>query len=129
MASLRPYNAWVAQKYRNFSPTPSTLNKRVDIWKRQEIQNELGQTAYTDFYVRTVWAQIIDQTGSMVFQQTETILTDVSHQVTMRYKSATDIAPGDFLKYEGKRYDIKYVTNPYESNWMIVLYCQEVEDT
>jgi SPP1 family predicted phage head-tail adaptor len=126
---LRPYNAWVAQKFRNLSPTPSTLNRRVELWKKVAVENEIGQTAYTDTLVRTVWAQILSQAGSMVWQQTETVLTDVTDQINMRYKSAIDIAVGDYLRYEGKRYDIRYILNPYESNWMISLFCLEVQDT
>lgn len=129
-SSKRPYNAWVAQKYRNLSPTPTTLNRRVQVWRNGDTKNEVGQKSRaTSTLLRTVWAQIVPKTGSMTYQQTETILTDVTHVVTMRYFASKDIDVGDYLVYDGRRFDIRYKMNVYEANWMIAFDCLEVQDT
>jgi head-tail adaptor len=68
-------------------------------------------------------------TGSMAWQQTETILADTTHRVTARYAAMKDMAVGDYLMYEGRRFDIQFILNPFESNWMLEFYCQEMKDT
>lgn len=113
---------------RNIPPNPATLNRRIQVWKKTKTTNAIGQTAYTDTLIRTVWAQLVPQSGSMTYQQTETVLSDVTHKVIIRYKSASDIAVGDHLMYGTRRFEIRFPLNPEESNWMIELYCQEVQD-
>ncbi len=110
-------------------PTTAMLNRRVEVWGKAEIKNEIGQTAFTDSLIKTVWAQFVSLSGSMTWQQTENTLSDSTHKIVMRFKSAYDIPNGYWFRYAGRRFDIQYFSNINEANWMIEFFCMEVQDT
>ncbi|GEO27029.1 hypothetical protein AAC03nite_28140 [Alicyclobacillus acidoterrestris] len=109
-------------------PKIGNMNRRVDVYKKTRTTNEIGQVAYADTLVKTVWAQISPQSGSMQYQQTETVLSNLTHVITTRYESGVDIAVGDHFAYKGRRFEIEYIIDPDTEHRVLQFQCQEVED-
>lgn len=110
-------------KWKN--PTVNRLNKRVEVWGMVETENAVGATQKTPQKIKTIWAGIIPQTGSMG-QRAGTEFAKVTHKVVVRYTEGRDITNTHFLKYAGRRYDVLYPLNPYEANKEVELFVREV---
>lgn len=102
------------------------LRNRVDVWANVKYENELGETSFKFMKIMDLWASIVPQTGKLQNQQAETILTDVTHKVIVRYSAGKDITKNMQIVFKGRRFDVKYPLNPYERNETIELFCQEL---
>jgi SPP1 family predicted phage head-tail adaptor len=107
---------------------PGKLRRRVEVYGKTKTINELNQTTYTDGLKTTIWAEIVPQTGNMQRQQAETILTSVTHKIIVRYNAGKDFKSSDYIKYKGRRFDIKFILNPFERNETLELFVTEVID-
>lgn len=106
---------------------PGKLKHRIDVYGKVEFENELLETDFRDEKLKTIWCSIIPQTGNLQKQQTETILSNTTHKVIVRYNAGKDIKPDMHLKYKNdRRFDIKYILNPYETNETLEIFCSEV---
>lgn len=126
---------------------PGKLNKRVEVWRKSPVENELGAEDFIPAKVKTIWAGIVPQTGSLVKQQNaNTLLADVTHKIIIRYDSGKDIRSDDWLMYfekasdrdaytdacsknqdikVGHRFDIKYPLDPFYNHETLELFCTE----
>lgn len=102
------------------------LIHRIDIYGNSEIENELGEIDYSSVLLKTIWANIIPQTGSLQKQQANTILSNVTHKIIVRYESANDVTQDMYIMFRGKRFDIKYILNPYFKNESLEIFCEEI---
>lgn len=102
------------------------LKNRIEIWGKSPTTNELGEADYDDTELKTIWAEIIPQTGSLQRQQTNTILSNTTHKIICRYSAGKDIKTDMWIMYKGHRFDIKYILNPYFSNESLEIFCEEV---
>lgn len=103
------------------------LRHRIDIYGRGVgFENELGETDYTYEKTKTIWASIIPQTASLQKQQGNTILSNVTHKIICRYSSAKDITQDMYIVFREKRFEIKYILNPYFKNEFLEIFCEEV---
>jgi len=100
------------------------LNKRIDLWSKTAVTNELGEKDYTYSKLRTIWAAIVPQTGKLQKQQADTILSNVTHKIIVRY--ASDIKQDMYIMFDGQRFDISYILNPYFSNESLELFVEQV---
>lgn len=107
---------------------PSKLKHRIEIWGKVKKVNELKQTVYKDQKINNIWSEIIPQTGKLQKQQAETMLSNVSHKIQVRYNAGKDITKEMHIKFKGKRFDIKYILNPYFKNEKLEIFCEEVID-
>lgn len=107
---------------------PGKLKHKIDIYGKVKTTNELKQTVYTDQKIKTIWAEIIPQTGKLQSQQVETILSNVTHKIVVRYSAGKDITQDMYIMFRGKRFDISYILNPYFFNESLEIYCQEVTE-
>jgi len=112
-----------------------SLNKRIEIWGKTEIENELGETEienelgetdYTEAKIKTIWAAIIPQTASLQKGQVETILSNTTHKIICRYNAGKDIKQDMFIMFNGHRFDINYILNPYFKNESLEIFASEV---
>src|SRR5690625_3715930 len=103
---------------------PGKLRNRVELFGRKKVENELGETEYQSTFLRKVWAQVIPQTGKLQAQQADTILSNVTHKIIVRY--ASDINKDMHIMYKGHRFDIKYILNPYFRNEFLEIFAEEV---
>lgn len=102
------------------------LNKRIEIWGNIECENELGEKDFKKGKIKTIWSAVIPQTGKLQVQVADTILSNVTHKVKIRYESGKDITQDMFIKYKGHKFNIKYILNPYFKNEFLELFCEEV---
>lgn len=107
------------------------LDKKIAVWGNEEVDNEeLNEKEFQDIEIKTIWAQIIPQTGSLQKQQANTVLSNVTHKIKVRYQSGKDITQDMwFIFTENKnkhRFDIKYILNPYFGNEFLEIFCEEI---
>lgn len=105
----------------------SELNRKVEVWQRvkSDTRNELGQSDYKDELVKTVWAAVIPQTGSLLAgRAADTQLTRTTHKIKCRYTKA--IRHDMWLMYEGERYNILYILDPFQRHECLEIFCEVV---
>lgn len=104
------------------------LRNRIDIWANVPYTNELGETSYRFEKIKSVWASVVPQTGKLQNQQAETILTNVTHKIIIRYSAGKDITKDMQIRFKDHRFEIRYILNPYFRNETLEIFCQEVLD-
>ena len=102
------------------------LDKRIEILTNQKTKNELNETVYEYLPDKKMWAAIIPQTGSLQKQVADTILTNVTHKVIVRYSAGKDITKDMRISFKGHTFEIKYILNPYFKNETLEIFVQEV---
>jgi SPP1 family predicted phage head-tail adaptor len=103
---------------------PGELSHRIDLWGKVEIENELGEKDFDYAKLKTVWASIVPQTGSLQKQVADTVLSNVTHKIIVRYTS--DIVQDMHIMFRGQRFDINYILNPYFKNETLELFVVQV---
>lgn len=122
---------------------PGELNRRIEIWGKIPFKNELHENDFKNGKIKTVWAKIIPQTGSLIKQKNaDTLLSNVTHKVIARYNSAKDLKTDNWLMYfekdadreiyledqtkkVGHRLDIKYILDPNYEHTTLEVFCTE----
>lgn len=107
---------------------PAKLRHKIDIFSNVKIENELSETSYSFQKIKSIWAEIIPQTATLQKQQAETILTNVTHKIIIRYSAGKDITKDMQIMFRGHRFEIKYILNPYFKNETLEIFCQELID-
>ncbi len=102
------------------------LDKRIEIWGNTKKLNELNQTEYKGAKIKTVWASIIPQTGRLLNAPADTLLSNVTHKIIIRYSAMPEITPSMWFIYKGKRFDIDFILNPYEQNKYFEIFTKQV---
>lgn len=106
---------------------PGKLKHRIDVYGNAKVTNELNESTYQFTKLNTIWAVIIPQTGRMgKIDQVETILTNVTHKVIVRYSAGKDITKDMQIKIKGHLFEIKYILNPYFKNETLEIFVTEV---
>ena len=106
---------------------PGTLRNRVEVWHNVEVENKLKKKSTEPAKKLSLWAQIIPKTGSLLTGRTaDTMLSKTTHVIKCRYIDGKDIGPDDWIVYQGQRYDIDYILNPYMRNETLEIFCQVV---
>lgn len=104
------------------------LNHKIDIHGNKKTTNELNETSYKFMKIKTIYAEIVPQTGNLQNQQAETILTNVTHKIIVRYTAGKDITKDMQIHFRGHRFEIKFILNPYFKNETLEIFCQELID-
>lgn len=104
------------------------LRNRIDIYGNVKYTNELGEVSRKFMKIMDLWASVVPQTGKMQTQQAETILTNVTHKIVVRYSAGKDITKDMQVYFRDSRFEIKYILNPYFRNETLELFCQELID-
>jgi SPP1 family predicted phage head-tail adaptor len=102
------------------------LRHHIDIYANTKVENELGEITWNFVKIKTIWANIIPQTGSLQKQQADTILTNVTHKIIVRYSAGKDIKKDMQIHFRNSRFEIKYILNPYFKNETLEIFCVEV---
>ncbi|MEG0258464.1 MAG: phage head closure protein [Lysinibacillus sp.] len=101
-------------------------DKRIGIYGNVKYENSAGEEAERFEKIKSIWAEIIPQTGSLQRQQADTILTNVTHKIVVRYSAGKDITKEMQLRFKGHIFDIKFILNPYFDNEKLEIFVQEV---
>lgn len=104
----------------------SDLKHRIDIYGNVEVENELHEISHEFKKIQTIWAAIIPQTGVLQRQQADTILTNVTHKIIVRYSAGKEITKDMQIYFRGNKFEIKYILNPYFNNEFLEIFCSEV---
>lgn len=107
---------------------PAQFRHRIDIHGNVKYENELGETSYKFDELKSIWASIVPQTGTLQRQQADTILTNVTHKIIIRYNAGKDITKNMQIHYREHKFEIKYILNPYFKNETLELFVQELMD-
>lgn len=99
---------------------------RIEVHANMESRNKLNEKTFTFGKQRSIWAAIIPQTGSLQRQQADTILTNVTHKIIVRYSAGKDITKEMEIRYKNHRFSIKYILNPYFANETLEIFVEEV---
>lgn len=102
------------------------FDHRIDIYGKVEYENVAGETSTRHDKIKSIWAQIMPQTGALQRQQADTILTNVTHKIVVRYSAAKDVTHDMEIKYKNHLFKIKYILNPYFSNETLEIFVEEV---
>lgn len=92
---------------------PGEFNKKIQIIKKEELQNENGFPVSTDKIVRTCYAKYSNTSGTEIMKA-GTEFSSAKMRFLVRYSSAK-IDTDMFVRYAGKNYNIEYI-NPYGDN-------------
>lgn len=99
---------------------------RIDVLANVKKENELKESYFSFEKVNSLWAAIVPQTGNMQRQAADTILTNVTHKVVVRYSAGKDITKDMRMCFKGREFEIKFILNPYERNETLEIFCSEV---
>lgn len=102
------------------------LSKRIEIHANIKSENEIGEATFEFGLFKKIWAAVIPQTGALQRQQADTILTNVTHKVIVRYSAGKEITKEMKIYYKNHEFEIKYILNPYFSNEFLEIFVQEV---
>ena len=102
------------------------LKHRINIYANVEYENEIGETSYKFERIKSIWAAIVPQTGTLQKQQADTILTNVTHKIFVRYNAAKDITKDMKIHYKDHEFVIRYILNPYFNNETLEIFVEEV---
>ena len=102
------------------------LRHRIEVYGNVQYENELGETTVKFDKLKTIWASIVPQTGSLQKQAVDTVLTNVTHKIIVRYEAGHDITKDMEIRFRGKEFEIKYILNPYFRNETLEIFCQEL---
>ena len=102
------------------------LNKRISVFGNIKYQNRFGEDAEKFDLIKKIWAEIIPQTGALQRQQADTILTNVTHKIIVRYNAGRFITKEMKIHYRNHVFEIKYILNPYFANEYVEIFVQEV---
>lgn len=111
--------------FRNTTMLSTMLNKRVEIWHsvKSSTRDELGQYPVVDELYTTVWAGVVPQTGNLLNGRVaDTTLARTTHKIIMRYRN--DIKPDMWVMFEGVRYNILYVLDPYSNHERLEVFAE-----
>jgi SPP1 family predicted phage head-tail adaptor len=104
----------------------SSFNKRIDIYGNLSVENELKENEYNFSKIKTIWAAMVPQTGSLQKQEAETILANVTHKIIVRYSAGKDITKDMQIYFRNSKFEIKYILNPFFRNETLEIFCTEV---
>ncbi|GIW49202.1 MAG: head-tail adaptor protein [Caloramator sp.] len=99
------------------------LRHRVTLQKLEMVQDSYGQPTETWTDVATVWAAVNPISGREFFQ-TETINSEVTHKILIRYMQG--VKPAMRIKFKDRIFNILYVINFEERNETLQLMCKEL---
>lgn len=103
----------------------SKLRHKIGVYGKVKAMNELNETKHVDGLIKTISASILPQTAKMQNQAVNTILTNVTHKIVVRYKAGKDITNDMHIMFGDHRFDIRFILNPNFSNEVLEIYVEE----
>lgn len=97
----------------------------IDVWEVKEITNEHKESDTQESYKMSIWANIIPQTNKLQVGQANTILSKATHKIKVRYEAGKSIENNMFIMFNGQRFDIEYILNPYFANQRLEIFVED----
>ena len=105
---------------------PGELNCKIDVYSKVEKENSLKEKYFDFEKQKSIWAQVMPQTGNMQRAQAETILTNVTHKIKVHYNSGKGITKSDYIMFGIHRFDIEFILDPYFAHKTLEIFVKEV---
>lgn len=105
----------------------SICKNRLEVWRQttSETKNRLGQYPKEEKKLFEIYGAIIPQTGGLLNNRpADTVLTRTTHKIVCRYTDR--IKSSDFIMYNGTRYDIIYILDPYLNNERLEIFVEAI---
>lgn len=106
------------------------LNTPIEIWglrvktdsMGQPVKDNLGHQIFEKYKITDIFAEISSKSGSMLYgRPADTILAKTTHKIVYRYENFPDLTEENFIRINGKRFNIEYCDNRNMENvWMDV---------
>lgn len=125
----------IKSKNNKMAETQRPLNSKVDVYAKIKTKNDMKETVFDFDVVDSIWVQIVPQTGKLQTQQADTILANVTHKIYARFNACKYLNNGIenkemtkdmYIMYRGKRFNIKYILNPYFEDEWLEIFAEEV---
>lgn len=105
----------------------SICKNRLEVWGTVTAteKNRLGQYPKEDKKLFDVWGAVLPQTGGLLNgRPADTTLTRTTHKIVLRYNDK--ITSANWFVYNGVRYDILYILDPYLNSERLECFCEVV---
>lgn len=105
----------------------SMLKNRLEVWaiETAKEKNKLGQYPKQEKKQFEVYGAILPQTGGLLNNRpADTVLTRTTHKIICRYNK--NITSANWFMYDGVRYNILYILDPYLNHERMEVYCEVV---
>ncbi len=102
------------------------LNNKIALYEKVQVVNELGEKDYQYQKIKTIWAEIVPQSGNEKTGQCNSIFAEISHKFTVRAKAIYSLSNDMYFVFEGQKYDIKYFQPNYKYHDRIEIFCKLV---
>lgn len=103
---------------------PGRLKHRITIMRYQETADSLGNATQELAPLKPCWAELRPVRGKEQLEYFKNV-NDLMYKITIRY---TDVTEKDVVAYNGRRFQINYITNPLEDHYYLELMCTESKD-
>ncbi len=103
---------------------PGRLKHRITIMRYQEAEDGLGNATQELVPLKSCWAELRLVRGKEQLEYFKNV-NDLMYKITIRY---TDVTEKDVVAYNGRQFQINYITNPLEDNYYLELMCTESKD-
>lgn len=113
---------------------PGKYNKSIEIWGPIKVVNDLKETTITNELLKTIWAEVVPQTGKLQSGQADTTFSKVDMKFKCRYSTMVLIlgeeliAENYYIKFKGRRYDIKYILDPKFENRELEIFTSSIRE-
>lgn len=101
------------------------LKNKVELYGKVQIKNELGEKDYQYQKIKTIWAEILPQSGSEKAGQGNTLFAEISHKFTIR-ANAAKLSKDMYFLFLGQTYAIQYFQPNYQHHDRIEIFCKLV---
>lgn len=102
------------------------LRQRVNIVDRNSLVDNTGGAAVTESISGAAYWAMIEYVGGREYERGGLMTAEVTHVITMRYFSATNVlTPMDALKQGNRYFEIESIENVGEENVYLRFYCKE----
>lgn len=100
------------------------LRNKIDVYGMRTYTDTLGSQGRKPGKIKSLWANIVPTSGQNREEKGNVSEIYVSHRVTVRRKSLSEIAPDYYLVYKGQKYEILYWYPNYKNNNYMEIFCR-----
>lgn len=100
----------------------------IEVWHNEKVTNELHETTVLPKLFLETWAEVVPQTGKVFKGPVNTLLASVTHKIILRYEAGKSITEDMYIIHEGKKFEIKYILNPYMNNETIEIFVEDIRE-
>ena len=104
----------------------SRLTNRIDVYGKIKIENELGETDYKYEKLKTIWAEIMPESGNVQSGEGKTEYANINYKFVIRSSALSELSNDMYFVFKGQRYDIQYFNPNYKYRNCIEIFCKLV---